>query len=138
MSKTRPFGVKALVILFAIGAFASFISTVSLSFPGSFFEVMWRLNPRAREGFDHIGSWSIPLMAIVCLSCVLTTIGLWRGRRWGYWLALIMLVLNLAGSLINFITGSEPRAIIGIPIVLIILTYLLNQRTKEYFDESTH
>jgi hypothetical protein len=43
---------------------------------------------------------------------------------------------ELAGSLINFITGSEPRAIIGIPIVLIILAYLLNQRTKEYFDES--
>lgn len=136
MSKTRPFGVKALVILFAIGAFASFLSTVSLSFPGSFLEVMWRLNPRAREGFDRIGGWSIPLMVIVCLSCVLTTIGLWRGRRWGYWLALIMLVLNLAGSLINFITGSEPGPIIGVPIVLIIVAYLLNRRTKEYFDES--
>jgi len=133
MSKTQPFVVKALVILFAIGAFAGFISTLSLGFPGSFLDVMWRLNPRAREGFDRIGSWSIPLMATVCLSCVLTTIGLWRGRQWGYWLALIMLVLNLAGSLINLITGSEPRAIIGIPIVLIILAYLLNQRTKEYF-----
>jgi hypothetical protein len=108
MSKTRPFGVTALVILFAIGAFASFISTVSLSFPGSFLEVVWRLNPPAREGFERIGSWSIPLMALVCLSCVLTTIGLWRGRRWGYWLALTMLVMNLAGSLVNFISGSEP------------------------------
>jgi hypothetical protein len=135
-AKPRPIGITALVTLFSFGAFASFISAVSLSFPGSVLEPVWRLNPRAREGFNHMGAWSIVLMITVCVTCVFTVVGLSRGRRWGYWIALVMLVLNLAGSLINVITASEPRAIVGIPIVLLILVYLLRARTRQYFDQS--
>jgi len=43
-SETRPLGITALSIFFLFGAAASFISSVSLLFPGSFLEQMWRLN----------------------------------------------------------------------------------------------
>jgi uncharacterized membrane protein (DUF2068 family) len=136
MSKARPFGVIALVILFAIGTCASFISAVSLMFPGSFLESIWHLNPNARAGFTRIGSAAIVLMITVCIACIFTAIGLWRGRRWGYWLAVVMLVVNLCGDVINVITGTEPRAIIGIPIVGVILTYLFRKRTRYHFRDS--
>jgi len=83
MEKTRPFGVTALAMLFVIGTVASFISALSLTFPGSFLEPIWRLNPHAREGFDRIGSIAILLMIVVCIACVCTAIGLWFGTRWG-------------------------------------------------------
>ena len=125
MSSSRPLGITALVILFAIGACASFVSAVALTFPGSFLEPIWRLNPNARAGFTRIGSAAIVLMAAVCIACVFAAVGLCRGRRWGYWLAVVMLVVNLGGDIINVITGTEPRAIIGIPIAGAILLYLL-------------
>ena len=131
--RTRPYAITALVVLFAIGTAASFISVVSLIFPGSFLEPVWRLNPKAREGFTLLGPLAVVLMSVVCLACTLAAIGLWRVRRWAYWLALIMLIGNLAGDLANVATGSEPRAIIGIPIVLLVLTYLLHPRTRENF-----
>lgn len=134
MTKARPFGVLALILLFAIGTCASFISAVSLTFPGSFLEPMWRLNPNARAGFSRLGSAAIVLMIAVCIACISTTIGLWLGRRWGYWLAVVMLVVNLCGDVINVITGTEPRAIIGIPIVGLILAYLLRKRTRSHFN----
>src|SRR5262245_7342627 len=124
MTKVRPIGVIALLTLFAIGTCASFIAAVSLAFPGSFLKPIWQLNPHAREGFNRIGAWAIVLMAVVCIACILTTIGLWRGRRWGYWLALLMLVMNLFGDLINVISGTEPRAIIGIVIVVLLLVFV--------------
>jgi hypothetical protein len=132
LRRTRPFGVNALVALFVIGTCASFISAVSLLFPGSFLELIWQLNPRAREGFSRIGGWAIVLMIVVCGACVLTAIGLWRRRPWGYWLAVLMLLINLAGDLINVMTGAEPQAIIGVPIVLLILVYLLRNRRRIY------
>ena len=116
----RPFVVSLLIILFVIGTIASLISVISLSSPGSFLEVVWRINPGAREGFGRLGSWSVVLMLSVCLACLLAAIGLWRDLRWGYWLAIAMLCINLIGSIISVVAGTEPRALVGIPIVLIL------------------
>ena len=136
MGKERPPGVIALVMLFAIGTVASFISAVSLSFPGSFLEPIWSLNPNARAGFTRIGSAAIVLMIAVCIACIFTTVGLWLARRWGYWLAVVMLAVNLCGDVVNVTSGTEPRAIIGIPIAAGILAYLLRKRTKRHFSNS--
>lgn len=133
-TRTRPLVVTILIILFVIGTIASLVAVVSLSFPGSFLESVWQVNPHAREGFARMGSWSLLLMSIVCVACLLTAIGLWRALRWGYWLAVVMLTVNLAGSVINVIVGTERRAVIGIPIAFILLFYLLRTNTREYFN----
>ena len=133
-TQTRPLVVTFLMILFMIGTIASLLAVASLSFPGSFLELLWRANPHAREGFARMGSWSLLLMSVVFVACFLSAIGLWRGLRWGYWLAVVMLIGNLAGSVINVIVGTERRAVIGIPIVLILLFYLLRTKTREYFN----
>jgi len=127
-TKTRPFVVTVLIVLFVIGVTASLISVISLTFPGSFLEPVWKLNPRAREGFARMGGWSILLMSVVCVTCLLTAIGLWRRLRWGYWLAAIVLTINLVGDVINVLVGTDRRAIVGIPIVLLLLVYLLRSK----------
>ena len=132
--KTRPFVIQILLILFVIGTAASLITVISLTFPGSFLEPVWKLNPHAREGFAGMGGWAVVLMLAVCVACLFTTIGLWRGLRWGYWLAVLMLIGNLAGDVINSIYGTERRAIIGIPIVLFLLFLVMRRRTREYFE----
>src|ERR1043165_2478309 len=111
-SKNRPTGITALSIFFLFGATASLLSFVSLLFPGSFLEPMWRLNPRAREGFASMGAWAVVLMCTVCIACVSAAVGLLRGARWGYWLALALLAINLLGDIVNALLGIEPRAVI--------------------------
>lgn len=135
MTKTRPFVVTLLIILFVIGVVASLISVISLTFPGNFLEAVWRLNPHAREGFARLGAWSVILMSVVCIACLVATVGLWRGKPWGYWLAVIMLIGNLVGDLINVVAGTERRAIVGIPIALVFLIYLMRNKTREYFEQ---
>ncbi len=135
-SETRPLGITALSIFFLFGAAASFISSVSLLFPGSFLEPMWRLNPRAREGFAGIGMWAVVLMCAVCVACTSASIGLWRGARRGYWVAMVLLCINLLGDIANVVTGTEPRAAVGIPIVLAILVFLMSKRVRRFFAGS--
>jgi hypothetical protein len=129
----RPFGITALSIFFLLGAVISFTVFVSLLFPGSFLEPIWRLNPRAHEAFARVGAWAIILMGVVCLSCVLAALGLWRGTRWGYRVSLALLVFNMLGDILNVILGTEPGAIVGIPIVVSLLTYLLSRRVRRFF-----
>jgi lysylphosphatidylglycerol synthetase-like protein (DUF2156 family) len=135
-TNTRPLVVPVLIGLFAIGTVASLIAVITLTFPGSFLDVAWRVNPHARESFSRIGAWSVALMSVVFVACLLTAIGLWRRLEWGYWLALVMLIMNLIGDAINVIAGKERRALVGIPIVLILLLYLLRRNTRDYFRRS--
>ncbi len=135
-SETRPLGITALSIFFLFGAVMSFISSVSLLFPGSFLELMWRLNPRAREGFAGMGVWAVVLMCAVCVACTSASIGLWRGARWGYRVAVVLLCINLLGDIANVVTGIEPRAAVGIPIVLAILAFLMTRGVRRFFVRS--
>ena len=136
ISRPRPFGITALSIFFLFGAVISFTVFVSLIFPGTFLEPMWRLNPRAREAFMNVGAWAIVLMFAVCLSCAPAAAGLWRGARWGYRMALALLVINLLGDIANVVVGTEPGAVVGVPIVIVILTYLTSQRVRRFFRRS--
>jgi hypothetical protein len=137
-SEARPVGVTALSSFFWAGAIISFIAAVSLLFPGSLLEPMWRLNPRARQGFAGIGGWAILLMGVVSVACAIAAAGLWRGARWGYWFALVLLVINLIGDTTNVLLGTEPRAAVGIPIVLAILVFLLSRRVRKFFRKAAN
>lgn len=132
-SKTRPVGITLLSIFFSLGAVISFTVFISLIFPGSFLEPIWRLNPRAHEAFASVGAWGVVLMFTVCVSCAMAAVGLWRGARWGYWLTLTLLVFNMIGDIANVMLGTEPGAIVGVPIVIVILTYLASRRVRRCF-----
>ncbi|HZE70913.1 MAG TPA: hypothetical protein VE135_15500 [Pyrinomonadaceae bacterium] len=129
-SEARPISVGAMSIFFWAGAVISLIAALSLLFPGSVLEPMWKLNPRAREGFAEIGGWAILLMGAVSIACAMAAAGLWRGSRWGYLLALVLLAINLIGDIANVLLGTEPRAAVGIPIVIAILVFLLASRRE--------
>lgn len=133
MKVPRPVGITALSIFFLFGATASFMTVILLLLPESFLAPIWRLNPRAHEGLTAIGGWAIVLMCVACVACAAAAVGLWRGLRWGYWLALVLLATNLLADIANVVSGTEPRAAIGIPIALAIIFFLISRRARTFF-----
>jgi hypothetical protein len=83
-SRSRPLGISGLSLFFVFGVAMSGLAALMLLFPGSVLEPLWRLNPRAREGFAAMSAWAVLLMAVVCVACATAALGLWRGTRWGY------------------------------------------------------
>src|SRR2546422_4170659 len=79
----RPAGVTALGVFFLIGAGVALASGVSLLFPGSLLEPMWRVNPRAREAFGPWGGGAVVLMVGGSLACAASAAGAWGGTRGG-------------------------------------------------------
>jgi hypothetical protein len=49
-----------------------------------------------------------------------------------------VIALNAIGDLINVITGTEPKAIVGIPVTFLVLAYLMRKQTKNYFRQRGH
>lgn len=116
----RPKGVTALSLFFGFGAVVSAIAAVLLLFPGS-------LGDRTHSGFMITGG-SLLMMALICAACIATSIGLWRCALWGFWAALVILSLNVAGDIIGVITVHDTRTLIGLPIGILLIWYLLQRR----------
>ena len=132
--RKRPRGISALSIFLLAGALISFTAGASLLFPGSFIEPMWRANPRAHAHLSELGRWAAGLLFAVSISCGMAAIGLWRRARWGHKLAVALIAINLVGDVANTVMGTEPRAIVGVPIALAILIYLLSKKVRDYFS----
>src|SRR4051812_39233759 len=124
----RPPGITALALFFVFGTIMSGLTPVMLSFPGSVIEPLWRLNPRAREGFVAMGGWAVVLMLAVCVACATAAVGLWRCSRVGYWTALVVLAINLVGDTANAFVAHDWRTLIGLPIGGLMMVYLVSKR----------
>jgi hypothetical protein len=81
-----------------------------------------------------MGNWGALLLGPVCIACAASAYGFMTGKRWGYWLGITLLLLNLTGDLINAALGIEPRAVAGVPIVALILWYLSRRQVRAFFQ----
>ena len=129
----RPHLVTALSVFFLVGAAISLTASLSLFQPNSFLEPMWRLNIRAHRNFSSLGLWAVVMLSAVSALCAAAALGLWRGSKWGYWLAVGLMATNLVGDATNVVLGIEPRAIVGVPIATAVLAYLLLSKTVRHF-----
>jgi hypothetical protein len=129
----RPLGIAALSVLSLFGAVMAGVSAISLAFPGSPLEPMWQLNPHGHQGLTRMHGWAVLLLAVVSAACGTTGIGLWGLRRWGHAFAVAGLSIHLVGDIFNVLSGTEPRAVIGIPIVVGLLVYLSRPHVRGAF-----
>lgn len=134
MDGKRPAGVTALGFFFVFGALMSGLAAAMLLFPGSVFEPLWQINPRAKEGFASLGVFAIALMVLVSIACATAAAGLWRCARWGWCAALGILLINLTGDSVNAIVNRDWRTLIGIPIGGWMIWYLV--RNRRVFETS--
>jgi hypothetical protein len=134
---TRPLGITVLCFFFVGGALVASCSAITLLWPGSVLEPMWQLNPRARQAFASMGGWGVPLLATVSVACGAAGVGLWRGRRWGHTVAVGVLLLQLVGDVANVLLGIEPRAVIGVPVLAVLLVYLTRDKVRRFFGRRT-
>jgi len=126
ISRVRTSGVhRWFAVFFAFGAIMCALTVCLLLFPGSALDPLWRLNPDARLAFASLGRWSLVLMLTVGTACLFAAIGLWRGRPWGTWLALIILSINMLGDLTNVFVRHDYRGLIGVPVAGAMIFFLL-------------
>ena len=94
---SRPFGVTIVGALFTLGAFASFLSSVSLLTPGGPLEPMWWLNPRAHAGFVTLQFWAPILLGGLMLVCGAAAFGFFWVEL-GVSLGIALLIVNSSGT----------------------------------------
>lgn len=80
--RKRPAAITGLSLFIALGTLMSGLAALALATPGGPLEIIWRVNPAAREGFTSIGIWAVGLMMVVSVGCGVAAYGLWKLRPW--------------------------------------------------------
>ena len=132
-SVDRPKGIVAVIVFCVFGACMSALAALSLLWPRGILDALWRVNPDGHESLRKMGAWGVALMLVVCMACVVTAFGLWRMEPWGHRLAIAGIVVNMIGDITAAMVRGEARTLIGVPIALVVLAYLMSGRVKDAF-----
>lgn len=127
----RPRFVAAIVIFLIVAAAFSLAVGAALLAPQSPLAVVWRMNPRAQLDFLRLGGMGVALMLALALVAALTALGLWVGTKWGWWLAVTGLAVNMVGDASRAF-AVEPKAAVGIPIVGAVLFLLARTPARRW------
>lgn len=132
----RPLGVAGLSVFFLVATAICLATSVSLRFPGTVLDGMWRLKPASRADFVQLGSVAPPLFLGLAVLMALACAGLWRGRRWGWRLGIALLAINLLGDAGKAIATGDPATAVGVPIAGALVLYLLSTRVRRFLRQS--
>ena len=126
-------GLKAVGIFLIFGAVVASLAGMSLAWPGTFLDRMWRLNPRAYRGLVPLGRIAgIPFLLLGSTLAV-ASIGWLRLRIWGWWMAVAIIATQVLGNVVNIFLGHFVEGGVGVAIAGALLLYLVRGDVKRAF-----
>lgn len=122
------------VIAFA-STIVALVAGLSLLWPGTIFDMLWKLNPAAQTEFLRGGR--LVGLLLLCLGIMTTVagVGLLKGKGWAWWLALLLLVAVGAINLIRLLAG-DPGEVFGTPLTLVLLWLHVQPKVRRFFFSS--
>jgi hypothetical protein len=113
-----------LTAFFIFAACMSGTSAITLTWPGTALDVLWRVNPEGHAGLSSAGSAAVVLMVAVSAACAAAAFGVSRRTRWGYRTALAIFAVNGVGDFSSALVMRHYRGLVGLPIVLALVAWL--------------
>jgi len=133
MLKANSYGVLLIAIFFAVATLILLSVGTALVAPGSAFEAIWLLYPARRSLLLPYRTWLGPGFLILAFVMASASIGCFRHRRWGWWLAVAIFSVNGLGDAAQLLTGHMLEGGIGVSVAAAILFFLSRPKVRETF-----
>jgi len=132
----HSFGLTAMAVFLVFGAAMATLAGITLLFPGSFLDPIWRLNPEAGEQLRQLGRGIGIAFVGLGAAMVAAAIGWIKRRFWGWALAVIIIASQVLGDLVNALRGEFLKGAVGVAIAGALLVYLVRPRIRSVFVRS--
>jgi hypothetical protein len=126
-------GVSLIAIFFAIATCILLGVGTALLRPGTILEVTWKLYPARRALLMPYRMWLGPGFLILAIVMVSASIGCFRRRIWGWWLAITIFVINGLSDAGQILIGHFLEGAIGVAVASAILFYLSRPKVRGTF-----
>jgi hypothetical protein len=135
LESVQPFskGMLAMGVFLFFGASMALLAGVTLSWPGTVLDGIWRLNPNAYRQLAPLGR--LVGVGFLFLSIVMFIAGTcWFKRRiWGWWLAVVILATQCMGDSINAFKGHGFEGAFGATVAGALIFYLFRPNVRRVF-----
>ncbi len=129
----QSFGLTAMAVFLVFGATMATLAGITLLFPSSFLDPIWRLNPEAGEQLRQLGRGIGIAFLGLGAAMVAAAIGWIRRHFWGWALAVIIIASQVLGDLVNAVRGELLKGTVGVAIAGALLIYLLRSNVRSAF-----
>jgi hypothetical protein len=129
----KPPGFAA-IGLFLFGASMASLAATTLLLPGTPLDRAWILNPTTYKQLSPLGSKVGLLFLLLAVLLVLSGVGWFRHRLWGWRLAVAIIATEVLGDITNLMRGDWLRGATGFIIASALLLYLLTPRVRAAFS----
>ncbi len=127
----------AMGIFLLFGATMASLAGTTLVWRGTLLDRMWTLNPRAYKELAPFGkALGIPFLLLGSTLAV-ASIGWFKNRLWGWWLAVAIIATQVLGNLVNLWMAHYFEGGIGVAIAGTLLLYLFRADVKNVFMAGT-
>ena len=110
------------------------LAATTLLWHGTFLDRAWKLNPAAYAQLAPLGSKIGILFVLLSAALLLSGLGWFRRRLWGWRLAVVIIAIQVLGDITNLIRGDWLRGGIGVVVAGALLFYLGTPRVRAEFS----
>ncbi len=132
--KPKPTGLVAIGLFLFFGAAMASLAATTLLWRGTVLDRVWTLNQAAYRQLSSLGTKVGLLFVLLSTALLMSGIGWFRHRRWGWRLAVAIIAIQLLGDIFNIARGDPLRGATGVIIARALLLYLLSPRIRAAFS----
>jgi hypothetical protein len=129
-----PRGALLFAIFFAVSTVILVSVGLALLLPGTVMETVWRAYPARRALLMPYREWLGPVFLGLAAVMAAASIGCFRQRRWGWWLAVAIFAVNGLGDAGQLLLGHFVEGGIGVAVAGLILFYLMRRKVRAEYQ----
>jgi hypothetical protein len=129
-----PRGITAVGVFLFFGATMASLAGTTLTWPGTFLDRLWALNPATHKQLATFAKPAGVLFLLLAATLALAATGWFKQRLWGWRLAVAVIATQVLGDLVNFFRGDYWRGGVGFSIASALLFYLLRPAVRTVFN----
>ena len=126
-------GFTAFGVFLLFGMSMASLAGTTLVCRGTFLDDIWVLNPTAYRQLTPLSRSFGAVFLLLAVVLASAAVGWFRRRLWGWRLAIVVIVIQVIGDVVNLLRGDFVRGPIGIAVAGAVLIYLLRQDVKRLF-----
>ena len=128
-----PRGMTAIGVFLLFGATMACTAGITLVHRGTVLDRIWALNPGAYRELAPFGrTVGIPFL-LVAVALAVSGLGWLKRQRWGWQLAVFIIVIQVFGDFVNVFCGHLVQGGVGIAMAGALLFYMLRPNIRAAF-----
>lgn len=126
--------IRLLAVFFLVATAILLIAGFALLLPGTHADTIWRLRPSVQAQFQPFRAIAGAGFLALAIPMFFASLGLFRRRVWGWWLAVAIFAVNGTGDAIQIAMGRIGEGAIGVCVAGALIFYLTRPGTRAAFS----